>query len=108
MGQLGMKNLKKLRSMSTGLDLSHLPHEDCTCDDPKYRSNEESLSSDDGSNWEDADGEDEAGEDDENGEDQEGDIAGSVDGEKDEDENGWATDESEDQSIPNTTSTLIN
>jgi transposase InsO family protein len=32
MGHLGMQNLKKLQSMSTGLDLSHLPHEDCTCE----------------------------------------------------------------------------
>ena len=29
MGHRGMQNLKKLQSMSTGLDLSHLPHEDC-------------------------------------------------------------------------------
>jgi transposase InsO family protein len=32
MGHLGMQNLKKLQNMSTGLDLSHLPHEDCTCE----------------------------------------------------------------------------
>lgn len=32
MGHLGVQNLKKLQSMSTGLDLSHLPHEDCTCE----------------------------------------------------------------------------
>ena len=32
MGHLGMQNLKMLQSMSTGLDLSHLPHEDCTCE----------------------------------------------------------------------------
>jgi len=32
MGHLGVQNLKRLQSMSTGLDLSHLPHEDCTCE----------------------------------------------------------------------------
>jgi hypothetical protein len=32
MGHLSMRNLKKLENMSTGLDLSHLPHEDCTCE----------------------------------------------------------------------------
>ena len=32
MGHLGVQNLKKLQSMSTSLDLSYLPHEDCTCE----------------------------------------------------------------------------
>jgi hypothetical protein len=32
MGHLGVQNLKKLQNMSTGLDLSHLPHDDCTCE----------------------------------------------------------------------------
>ena len=32
MGHLGVQNLKRLQSMSTGLDLTHIPHEDCTCE----------------------------------------------------------------------------